>query len=98
MCRDRRVRRFVAGLALAAGFMMIGVTPLYAQTTSASVSGSVKDAQAGVLPGATVTLKSETQGTEQTVVTDALGGFLFPFARPDTRSRSVWWASRRSRR
>ena len=53
-------------------------------TTSASVAGSVQDAQRGVLPGATATLTSETQGTAQTAVADGLGAFLFPYVRPDT--------------
>jgi hypothetical protein len=56
----------------------------FAQTTNATVSGSVKDEQGGVLPGATVTLTSDTQGTVQTVITDPLGNFLFPYVRPDT--------------
>ena len=34
-----------------------------AQITTGSVVGTVKDAQGGVIPGATVTLTSETKGT-----------------------------------
>jgi len=63
--------------------------PLAAQTTSASVAGSVKDAQGGVLPGASITLVSETQGTEQNVVSDELGNFIFPYVRPDTYTLKV---------
>ena len=62
------------------------VTPLRAQSTSASVSGTIQDAQAGVLPGATVTLTSRTQGTKQTTVTDSEGRFVFAIVRPDTYS------------
>lgn len=83
------VRRVVAGLVLTGGLVLAGMTPLYAQTTSASVSGSVKDAQAGVLPGASVTLTSDTQGTVVTAVTDALGGFFFPYVRPDTYTLKI---------
>jgi hypothetical protein len=61
----------------------------FAQTTSATVAGSVKDAQGGVLPGATVTLTSDTQGTVQTALTDTLGNFLFPYVRPDTYTLKV---------
>jgi hypothetical protein len=69
---------------LVAALCLVGSGGLQAQTTSATVSGSVKDTQGGVLPGAAVTLTSETQGTVQTVTTDALGSFLFPYVRPDT--------------
>ena len=69
---------------LAAILCLICYGETFAQTTSATVSGSVKDEQGGVLPGATVTLTSDTQGTVQTVITDPLGNFLFPYVRPDT--------------
>ena len=55
-----------------------------AQTTSASVSGSVVDAQGGLVPGASVKLTSETQGTELETICDEKGSFFFPYVRPDT--------------
>ena len=57
---------------------------LDAQTTSASVSGIVQDAQGGVLPGVTVTMTSRTQGNALTTVSDAGGRFVFPIVRPDS--------------
>src|SRR3989441_8060037 len=63
--------------------------PLQAQTTSASVSGSVKDSQGGVLPGAAVTLTSRTQGNALSVTTDGEGRFVFPVVRPDTYTLRV---------
>ena len=57
---------------------------VHAQTTSASVAGTIQDAQAGVLPGVTVTLTSKTQGNVLTAVTDEGGRFVFPIVRPDT--------------
>ena len=62
---------------------------LQAQTTSASLYGSAKDAQGGVLPGAEVTLTSVTQGTVMSVVTDSMGNFVFPIIRPDTYTLKV---------
>jgi hypothetical protein len=62
---------------------------VHAQTTSASVSGSIQDSQAGVLPGVTVTLTSRTQGNVLTAVTDEGGRFVFPIVRPDTYSLKV---------
>src|SRR4029453_8469187 len=64
-------------------------TTLDAQTTSASVSGSVQDSQGGVLPGVTVTMTSRTQGNALTAATDEGGRFVFPIVRPDTYSLQV---------
>ncbi len=64
-------------------------TFVHAQTTSASVSGQVQDAQGGVLPGVTVTMTSRTQGNVLTAVTDAGGRFVFPIVRPDTYTLQV---------
>jgi len=89
MRNDRLVRRAVAGLVVAAGLVLAGITPLHAQTTTASVSGTVKDAQGAVLPGATVTITSDSQGTEQTVVSDAVGLFYFAVVRPDTYTMKI---------
>ncbi len=73
----------LARLALA-GFVVLGLSvPGQAQTTSASVSGTVQDQQGGVLPGATVTLTSRTQGNALTAVTDTDGRFTFAIVRPD---------------
>ncbi len=74
---------------LAAALCLLGSGSLHAQTTTASVGGSVKDGQAGVLPGAVVTLASDTQGTVQKVVTDGLGHFLFAYVRPDTYTLQI---------
>ena len=75
--------------ALAAGLCLLASAPLTAQTTSASVFGSVKDSQGGILPGATVTLTSRTQGNTLTGTTDAEGRFVFPIVRPDLYTLKV---------
>jgi Carboxypeptidase regulatory-like domain/TonB dependent receptor/TonB-dependent Receptor Plug Domain len=82
--------RFVRGLAGVLGPVLVALvvagypTVLRAQTTSASVSGSIQDSSGGVLPGVTVTMTSTTQGNALTAVTDAGGRFVFPIVRPDT--------------
>ncbi len=53
--------------------------PASAQITTGTVSGTVKDAQGLVIPGATVTLVSEAQDTRSTpTVTNENGDFVFP--------------------
>src|SRR5438034_6566863 len=81
-----RWRTGVQGLALAAAILASYPALVTAQTTSASVSGSVQDSQGGVLPGVTVTLTSRTQGNVLTAVTDNGGRFVFSIVRPDTYS------------
>ena len=74
---------------VAAGLCLLLAVPAAAQTTSASVSGTVKDSQGGVLPGATVTLTSRTQGNTLTAIVNSAGGFAFPIVRPDTYTLRV---------
>jgi hypothetical protein len=74
----------LARIALAALVALTAAPGTYAQTTSASVSGSVQDQQGGALPGVTITLTSRTQGNAVTAVTDDQGRFAFAIVRPDT--------------
>ena len=55
-----------------------------AQITSGSITGSVRDASGGVIPGATVTLVSATRGTTIDTTTNENGDFTFPNAPGDT--------------
>src|SRR6266481_2805332 len=83
-------RTLAAATALVAlVFLLASPLSLHAQTTSAFVSGTVRDAQGGVLPGATVTLTSRTQGNALAAHTDAEGRFVFPIVRPDTYTLQV---------
>ena len=56
-----------------------------AQITTGSVVGTVKDAQGGVIPGATVTLTAKPRGRRsRPTVTNATGDFQFPVTPVDT--------------
>ena len=83
MSLDRRLRALCAS-ALTGLLLAALPAAAKAQTTSASVSGSVQDAQGGALPGVAVTLTSRTQGNTATATTDAEGRFVFAIVRPDT--------------
>jgi hypothetical protein len=89
MTVDRDLRRGLTVFGLAVVIGLITCLPLAAQTTSASVSGTVKDTQGAVVPGATVTLTSVTQGTALTTVSDELGNFFFAYVRPDTYTLKI---------
>ena len=62
---------------------------LEAQTTSASVSGQVKDSLGGAVLGAAVELTSRTQANTLRTTTDAEGRFVFPIVRPDAYTLRV---------
>jgi len=86
---------FIRSFRLAAGVALVGLlvlatgSSLYAQTSTASVSGSVKDAQGAVLPGATVTLTSRTRGSTQTTIVNGAGNFVFALVQPDAYTLKV---------
>ena len=58
---QRRMRFVVGGLMLG---LVLAASPALAQITTGTVTGNVKDAQGGIIPGATVVLISETRGTK----------------------------------
>jgi Carboxypeptidase regulatory-like domain len=75
-----RWRGSVAGLVM----LCASVWPAAAQITTGTVSGSVKDAQGAVVPGATVTLISTARGTKSETQTSTEGDFIFPNVAPGT--------------
>src|SRR4029079_3497338 len=65
-----------------------------AQGVTGTVSGTVKDAQGAVVPGATVTLISQSKGTRSSpVVSSAAGDFVFPNVTADTYTIQVEMSS-----
>jgi len=75
-----------AAAAAAVALCALGIAvPVSAQITTGTVSGSVKDAQGGVVPGATVVLISESRGTKSVpAVTNETGDYVLPNITPDT--------------
>src|SRR5437016_1853866 len=83
----RRMILVGTGLVLA---LLLAASPVLAQITTGTVSGTVKDAQGGVIPGATVVLISETRGTKSApAVTNETGNYVFPNVTPDTYTVEV---------
>src|SRR5439155_16423022 len=84
-----RRRMFVvrASLVLA---ILAASSPVRAQITTGTVTGTVKDSQGNVIPGATVVLISETRGTKSApAVTNDTGDYVFPNVTPDTYTVEV---------
>jgi hypothetical protein len=52
------------------------------QATTAEINGRIVDAQGGVLPGVTVTVRSEATGYERTTVTNEEGTYVLPLIPP----------------
>src|SRR5919198_2552308 len=68
--RKRVLVLFVSSLFLA--------TPIFAQRSTGSIRGTVRDATQAVLPGTTVTVLNEETGLSRTVVTNAAGVYSVP--------------------
>src|SRR3989441_1115656 len=78
----RRVLLVGHGLMLA---ILLVSAPALAQITTGTVSGNVKDAQGGVIPGAGVVLSRERGGARgAAAVTNESGDYVFPNVTPDT--------------
>jgi Carboxypeptidase regulatory-like domain len=74
---------------LAAALLAVAA-PVWAQITTGTVSGTIKDSQGGVIPGATVVLVSETRGTKSApTFTNESGDYVFPNVTPDTYTVEV---------
>ncbi len=82
-------RMLLVGSGLLAALVLLS-SPALAQITTGTVSGTVKDATGGVIPGATVVLISETRGTKSApAVTNETGTYVFPNVTPDTYTVEV---------
>jgi hypothetical protein len=77
---------FFAKCCPAVLFVLLAALPLAAQTLTGSISGVVKDEQAAILPGATVTLVGPQQTMTQ--VSDAEGRYRFAALEPGTYTLS----------
>ena len=74
MTLGRRVLLFASAIALA---LVRPSTPTRAQSLTGAISGTVADAQGGMLPGADVTLTNQDSKTVQRTVTNSDGVFVF---------------------
>jgi hypothetical protein len=82
--------RKVRVLAFAIAAFCAGLIPAAAQITTGNISGTVQDAQGGVIPGATVVLVSQSRNTRSSpVVTNETGNYVFANVTPDVYTVEV---------
>ncbi len=81
-----RSRRILVPFLSAALALLAG--PAAAQVTTGSIAGTVSDPN-GIVPGATVTIREESRGTTDTLVTDESGTYTAPFLSPGTYTVEV---------
>src|SRR4030095_5803083 len=75
--------RIVVGTFI--GLLLLTIAASASAQVSGSVSGTVKDSQGGVVPGASATRSSEARGTKlATAATNATGDFVLPNVTADT--------------
>jgi hypothetical protein len=85
--------RTVLSVFAAALVALTTALPASAQVTTGFVTGTIKDAQGAVVPGATVVLVSETRGTKSAPsVTSATGDYVFPNVTADTYTVEITMA------
>src|SRR6266446_1948025 len=75
------------------GLLLIAVclvnSPLIAQNTSGSITGSVQDATGAVIPGAQVSLLNQDQGVTSQTITNEAGIYVFTALPASTYTVSV---------
>src|SRR4051794_29959741 len=59
--------------------LLLAVSPLLPQATTANVVGSVTDPSSGVVPAATITILNRQTGQTRTTQSDSQGNYEFPF-------------------
>ena len=59
--------------------ILLGITPLLAQTVTGTMNGTVTDASGSSLPGVTVTIRNAETGLQRVAITDNAGFFNAPF-------------------
>jgi hypothetical protein len=80
------LRGWLAAALMSAVFSV----PVFAQGgTTSSIIGTVSDASGGVIPGASVVVKSAATGVEFTATTNEQGGFTIPAVNPGTYTVTV---------
>ena len=63
--------------------------PASAQTSTATVTGTVRDSSGAVLPGVTITVTHTGRNTSQSTISNDTGNYVIPALNPGTYSLSA---------
>src|SRR5437667_12267131 len=77
VCRSRRRAPQLLALPLMLVWALMAASPVAAQGTGGAIIGTIKDAQGGVLPGVSLTVRNVETGVARTVVTEGDGTYRF---------------------
>lgn len=86
--RSNRSAKTIAAIGVAL-FVCLESALLFAQVTSGTIFGRVKDATGAYISGATVTVRSPETGAQRTVTTSDTGDFTVPNMPPDTYTIAI---------
>jgi Carboxypeptidase regulatory-like domain/TonB-dependent Receptor Plug Domain len=73
--RRQMQRAFLCGLFM---FLCLAFVPLFGQTTTGTISGTVTDPTGSVIPNAKITVMNVQTGIEQTTQSNSSGNYIFP--------------------
>ncbi|MPY88462.1 MAG: TonB-dependent receptor [Luteitalea sp.] len=83
MCSQMRMlTSIVQPVCLGLAVLIVGAVPAFAQFDRGAISGTVRDEQAAVIPGVTITATNTQTEEPQSTVTDGSGFYTFPNLRP----------------
>ena len=85
----RRFGRILLAVTLSLPFVLASASLLWAQVTSGTIFGRVKDSSGAYIPGATVIVRSPATGAQRTVNTSDSGDFVVPNMLPGTYTITV---------
>ena len=82
------VRLYTCGAAVL-GCVLLTALPASAQFDRGTISGIVRDASGGVVPGVTITVINQQTQVPQITVSDDSGYYVFPNLRPGMLRRAA---------
>ena len=87
--RIDQVRQSALRLVCALALTLVASMPAFAQFERGAISGTIKDAQGGVMPGVTVNVTNQQNQQAATAVTDDSGFYTFPNLQPGRYNMSA---------